>query len=176
MSEHAARPPGSLRIWSLPTCAELATIRASGIRAVVNVSSAPFASLYEPVELAGLAVVERPLTDVFSTAPALDAGPEAAASIDYVEAIDAAERDRFLEAVTATRDFLTGGRKVLVCCNHGKGRSPAVAGAALHLLDGSNAAEVYARLRALRPPCHLSMLTFAAMQFAGERCAEASAG
>lgn len=160
-----------VRVWALPAARDLVRLRSAGIRSIVNVSNMPMGEGYDPMDLAGLDVVDLPLRDVFTVEPALDR-PIACDEAAYRAVTDAVERRTLLLAVAATRDRMAAGRRTLLCCNQGLGRSPTVAAGAFLCAEAISIAEAIDRTRRIRPPTHVSRMTCSALAYVQRHAAE----
>lgn len=161
--------PQTLSISGLPDGHSLARLAQQQVR-VVNVSGIHLREVYSDRLPQSLELLEFPFSDVFSEAGAC---PTAAALtltvIEFATLVRLPGRRAFAGAVAATAACLEQDLRVHVCCYRGRGRSPAVAWAALVLSGRASLDQAQQWVMRIRPEAQLTVASLSAVQWVNNR-------
>ena len=154
----------TLRIGVLPSESQLDGLLKQGFRRLINVYGVPLTDIYPQRHWPQFTVSDFVFADVFSQAEATEV---CCASGDrqedlYLARTDAGQRWQFLAAVAALTDCLRRRQPCYVFCQKGRGRSPAVAAAALLSAFHLPLAEALTVVQRLRPQACLTEVSIAA--------------
>jgi hypothetical protein len=163
---------GQLIIDGLPSPERLAALHERGVRRLINLCGVDLREIYGRDAVTPFHCSLHVFADLFSDGtPAT--GEEDWTGVDvnlYLsKAPRPSEREQLLGAVKALQTALIRKEPVFVFCNHGRGRSPLVATAALYRLGGVSLAEIVRRVQRLQPRAVFTRVGLAAVRWTHER-------
>lgn len=142
-----SRCTDGLRISGLPTRDSLRLSKVLGTEVLVNCSGSASMDIYGKELLAGLEVHDFRFPDVFTRGECLSRA---------IDELGAAGIDEIRRATEVVAEALRRGRRTLLFCHLGLGRSPLVGAMALERSGLADATTAMSAIRAIRPGAEFS--------------------